>query len=326
MELLKKLTQINTPSGNEEDIRDLIKNEISQYVDEVYTDIIGNLIAHKKGAGKKLILAAHMDEIGIVITFIDDKGFLRFSNVGGLSVSELAHRKVIFKNGVVGVIGSEEEEFKKKASLSKLYIDIGAASKTEAEKRVSVGDMAAFIGGFYTDGSSVVSKALDNRAGCYVLLESAKNIGSSDNDIYFVFTVQEEVGLRGAKTAAFGIDADFALAIDVTDTGDTPSAPFMAVEMGKGAAVKVMDRSVLCHHEVREKLIEIAKKENIPYQLEIMTDGGTDAGAIHLTGNGVKTGGVSIPSRYIHSPAEMASVADINACIKLVSAYAESKL
>ncbi len=326
MELLEKLTQAWGPSGNEEEISALIQREIGPYVDEIQTDALGNLTAHKKGNGKKLLFAAHMDEIGVVVTFIEKEGFLRFSGVGGLSVRQLPGRRIRFKNGVTGVIGCEEEAFNKKPLINKLYIDIGVKTCAEAEQFVSIGDMAVFEGAFYSRDDVVISKALDNRAGCYMLIETAKRIQGTNNDVYFVFTVQEEVGLRGARPAAFGIEPDYAVAVDVTDTGDTPHAPFMDVKLGKGAAIKIMDRSVLCHHEVRSRLTALAKENNIPCQMEIMNDGGTDAGAIHVSKTGVKTGGISLPVRYIHSPAELASSSDIEACIKLLTAYAENEL
>lgn len=322
MELLKKLTQCGAPSGCEEKITEIIRKEIENYVDEVYTDALGNLIAHKKGNGRKIMLCAHCDEIGVVATFIDEKGFVRFSNIGGLDTGFLVHRRVRFENGTVGIIGCEDG-FDKDKKLSKLYIDIGAADYDAAVKRVNIGDSAVFEGGFEVCGTNVVSKALDNRAGCYIAIKAAQRI-SSDNDIYYVFTTQEEVGLRGAKTAAFGIEPEFALALDVTDTGDTPKCPEMAVKLGGGAAVKMMDRSVICDSFVRETLIRLAEENGIAYQREIMTDGGTDAGAVHLSRGGVKTGGVSVPTRYIHSPSEMASVDDINACIELVKLFCEN--
>lgn len=318
VKLLKDMTGINSVSGNETEIRNYIQSEIKEYCDEIYTDSMGNLVAHKKGAGKKLMFAAHMDEIGIIVTDIDDKGFIRFAAVGGLNTRNLVNLRVRFSDGIEGVIGAREEAFKDKPALSKLYIDIGAGSKEEAEKLVSIGDTAAFAGTFTKCGENIVSKALDNRAGCAVIMKALSKIQSSENDLYFVFTVQEEVGLRGAKTAAFAIEPDIAVAVDVTDTGDTPGAPNMAVELGKGAAVKVMDRSIMCDADVRVNMIETAKKNNIPYQLEIMTDGGTDAGAIHLTRAGVKTGGISVPTRYIHSPSEMANIKDIENCVELV--------
>lgn len=322
MDFLQKMLSVPGASGSEKEIRKLIRSEIEAYADEVYEDALGNLIAHKKGGGKKIMFAAHMDEIGIAVTYIDDNGFLRFSNVGGLYIKELPGRRVIFADGTAGVIYTEKEN--KDLKLSKMYIDIGADTKEAAEKLVSVGDTAVFEGAFHRNGDKIISKALDNRTGCYVLTETAKRV-KTDNDLYFVFTVQEEVGLRGARTAAFSVSPDVAIAVDVTDTGDTPEGDKMEVSLGKGACVKVMDRSVICDSEIRSLLIELAKNNEIPYQLEIMTDGGTDAGVIHLTKDGVKTGGISIPTRYIHTPSEMADINDINACISLAAAFAENK-
>ena len=177
------------------------------------------------------------------------------------------------------------------------------------------------MGEFVVQGEKIISKALDDRVGCYILLEALKNCEESKNDLYFVFTVQEEVGLRGAKTSAFGIMPDMAIAIDVTDTGDTPKSDVMEVKLGAGAAIKVMDSSCICSPEVRSLLLELARKNKIPCQIEVLTYGGTDAGAIHLTGAGVKTGGVSIPTRFIHSPSEMVDADDVKACIRLVEQF-----
>ena len=202
-----------------------------------------------------------------------------------------------------------------------MFIDIGATNK---DNTVMPGDMACFEQSYFENNSIVISKALDNRAGCYVLIEAIKKI-KSDNDLYFVFTSQEEVGLRGAKTAAFSIQPEYALAIDVTDTGDTPEKISIATKLGGGACIKVMDRSVLCHFEVRTLLIELAKKNKLDYQLEVMNDGGTDAGVVSLSGTGVKTGGISIPTRYIHSPSEMICKKDLDDTIKLLCAFLEYK-
>lgn len=313
-ELLRDMTQLFGPSGNEKEIREHIAKHAKEYCDEVYTDQMGNLIAHISGKGKKIMFAAHMDEIGIIVTDIDEKGFIHFDRVGGLNLRNLVNLRVRFQNGIEGVIGAREEAFKDKPSYDKLYIDIGA----NAAEYVSVGDMGVFVGGFVWQGDTIISKTLDNRAGCALLMAAMAEIKKSENDLYFVFTVQEEVGLRGAKTAAFSIEPDIAIAVDVTDTGDLPDVPKMAVTMGKGTAIKVMDRSIICDADVRAGLTKLAKQHNIPYQLEIMTDGGTDAGAIHLTRAGVKTGGISIPTRYIHSISEMASMSDIENSAKLV--------
>lgn len=320
MELLKKLTEAAAPSGREAAVREIIAEECRRMGYEVSIDALGSVTAHRKGNGAKLMLAAHMDEIGIIATYIDDNGFIRFGALGGLYKKELHKRRVVFSNGTVGVIAAEEEEFEKKPELSRLYIDIGAADKAEAQKLVNVGDTAVFEGAFNMSGDTVISKALDNRAGCYILLKAMERIQKSENDLYFVFTSQEEVGLRGAKAAAYPLMPDYAIAVDVTDTGDTPSCPLMDVSMGKGAAIKHMDHSVMCDINVINALKEAADRNGIAVQSEIMTDGGTDAGAIALTGGGVRTGGISLPVRYVHSPSEMASIRDINACIELTAA------
>jgi len=320
MELLKKLTGTFGPSGCEEQITDLIMAETKDFADEIYKDALGNLICRKKGNGKKVMMASHCDEIGIVVTFIDDKGFLRFADVGGLYLRNLLNRRVVFENGVIGTIGTEEDNQDRK--MAKMFIDIGAKNKEEAEKMVSVGDMAVFMGEMICQNGKIVSKALDNRAGCYCLIEAMKKV-KSENDLYFVFTTQEEVGLRGARTAAFKIEPEYALSVDVTDVGDTPKCPKMAVSLGDGAAIKVMDYSVITSPQVREKLVEVAENRGIKYQREIMMEGGTDAGVIHFTKGGVKTGGISIPTRYIHSPSEMIDEKDLTACIDLLVGFAE---
>lgn len=321
MELLKKLSLFYAPSGREKGLTDFIKSEVKAFADEVYTDNLGNLIAHKKGGGKKIMFAAHADEIGIVVTFIDDNGYLRFSDVGGLYTKYLSGKRVVFANGTEGVIFTEPKNDKNK--LLNMYIDIGAKTKEEAEKSVNVGDMAVFCGGFTEQNGVIIAKALDNRAGCYALIEALKKVNSK-NDLYFVFTTQEEVGLRGARTAAYAIEPEIAIAVDVTDTGDTPKSENVAMKLGEGAAIKVMDYSVICDSEVKNSLISLAETKKIKYQLEVMTEGGTDAGVIHFARGGVKTGGISIPTRYIHSPSEMIEKSDLEAVIELVTAFAEN--
>lgn len=320
MELLKKLTEADAPSGREDAVRKIIINECIRMGYEVSTDALGNVTAHKAGNGAKLMLAAHMDEIGVIATYIDEKGFIRFGALGGLYKKELHKRRVRFSNGTVGVIAAEEEEFEKKPELSRMYIDIGAVDRDDALKRVKIGDTAVFEGSFSVSGDTVISKALDNRAGCYILLKAMEHIEKSKNDLYFVFTSQEEVGLRGAKAATYPVMPDYAIAIDVTDTGDTPSCPLMDVRMGDGAAIKHMDHSVMCDINVINALSNVAEEKGIKVQSEIMADGGTDAGAIALTGSGVRAGGISLPVRYIHSPSEMASLKDIESCINLAAA------
>lgn len=318
-DLLKKLLETFGPSGNEETIREVIREEVKDYVDEIKVDALGNLIAIKKGKGKKIMVASHMDEIGIMVSSIDENGFLRFTNIGGVSPFTSLYQRVFFANGTLGVVGMEKLDEMKDLTLSKMFIDIGANSKEEAMKKINIGDVACFYTPFVQNDDYIMSKALDDRIGCYVSIEALKALKDCPNEVYFVFTVQEEVGLRGAKTAAYGIDPDMGIALDVTGTGDTPKCRTMEVKMGKGAAIKVKDNSVLAHPQVKNLMIETAKENNIAYQLEILEFGGTDSGAIHLTRSGVPSGVISLPCRYVHSPSEMVSVKDVEGAVELLT-------
>lgn len=319
-DLIKKLTAAFGVSGNEEEIREVIKSEISGHVDEISFDALGNMIAVKRGKGKKVMVAAHMDEIGIMATHIDEKGFIRFSNLGWVYQYYALGQRVRFKNGTIGSIFYEEKlDDMKNLKLSRMYMDIGAKSRAEAEKKVKIGDTACFVGETVKEGGMLISKALDNRAGCAVAIKAIQNIPETENEIYFVFTVQEELGLRGARTAAFGVQPDMAIALDVTSTGDTPESEVMEVKCGAGPAIKIMDRSIVCHPEVKRLLEDSAKYLGIPYQYEILQQGGTDVGAIHISAGGVPSGAISIPCRYIHSPVEMADINDMENCVKLLA-------
>lgn len=324
-DILKKVTQAFGVSGNEEEIREMIFDEIKKYVDEIRTDAMGNLIAVKKGKRKKIMFAAHMDEIGVIATFIDDNGFIRFSNIGGVSPFTSLGQRVKFKNGTIGSVNAEEKlEDYKGLKLGKMYIDIGCGSREEAEKLVRIGDTANFIGDFCLQGGMAISKAMDNRSGCAVLLELAKTLPKTDNEVYFVFTTQEEVGLRGAKTAAFGIMPDCAIAIDVTLTGDTPECNKREVRLSGGPAVKIKDNAYIAHPAIRRELEDLARANGIPYTLELLDRGGSDPGAIQLTGSGVPCGGISIPCRNVHSPAEMVNIEDLNNCVRLAAVFVKN--
>ncbi|WP_129722796.1 M42 family metallopeptidase [Xylanivirga thermophila] len=326
-ELLKKLVTTYGPSGNEDKIRTVIADEIRDYVDKITVDVMGNLIAHKKGNGPRIMLAAHMDQIGLMVTYIDENGFLRFSSVGGVSVVNTIHSKVIFKNGLVGVVSYENEISDiKKVNLNKMYIDIGASNREEAESMVAIGDMAVYYTPFAEAGNNFTCGAMDNRSGCAVLIETIKHLKNCANDAYFVFTVQEEVGLRGARTSAFAIEPDIAIAVDVTGTGDTPKSMPMAVKLGSGPAIKVKDGSVIVHPKVKTLMVDTAKGMNMPYQMEILEYGGTDSGAISLSREGVPSGVLSIPCRYVHSASEMVSKSDMENGIKLLTAILEKQI
>lgn len=327
-DLIKRLTETFGPAGSEGPIRELIRKEVEPYVDEIKVDALGNLICLKKGTGggKKVILDAHMDEIGVIVTHIDENGFLRFSNIGGVSPVVALGQRVYFENGTFGVIGSEKLDDIKDLKLDKLFIDIGATSLEEAAKKVKVGDMAAFYQPAIDLGNRMVAKAMDDRIGCAVVIEALKRLKQTQHDIYAVFAAQEEVGLRGARVAAYGIDPDVGIAFDVTRTGDTPKAHTMEVSLGKGAAIKVKDMSLICHPGLRNYLVKLAEDNDIPYQMEVLERGGTDSGAIQLTRAGVPAGVISIPSRYVHSPSEMVDLGDVEACVKLCVAACESPL
>lgn len=333
MELIRLIETLNSahgPSGDEGDVRAVIETLAKPYADEVSTDTLGNLIVRKKGNGPKVFFAAHMDSIGFIVTHIEEKGFLRVGRLGGISPKEAVYTPVRFKNGVRGVLIPEEKADFGKLKLDECFIDIGARSEEEARKLVRVGDTAVYdTAVFANEGSGqVFSPYLDNRISCAVLLSSLERLPRDcPNDLYFAFTVQEEVGLRGARTAAFGVDPDYGIAVDVTDVDDTPgSEKSGTTQLGRGAAVKVMDSSVICHPVVVAKLEDLAQARNIPVQRDILRGGGTDAGAIHTTRMGVRTGGISVPCRYIHTPNEAANLADAQACADLVLAFAQAEL
>ena len=326
-ELIQTLSSAHGPSGDEADIRNILSELASPMADEVAWDTMGNLIVHRKGPGAKVMLAAHMDSIGFIVTHIEKEGFLRMGKLGGISPKEAVYTPIRFKNGVRGVVVPEEKADFGKLKLDECYIDIGARDEEQAKKLVQVGDTAVYDSPCFLQDSRVISPYLDNRISCAVLLAVLERIQTSANDLYFVFTSQEEVGLRGAKTAAWAVDPDWAIAVDVTDVDDTPGSERSGtVQLGQGAAVKVMDSSIICHPEVVAKLEGLAQVQGISVQRDIMRGGGTDAGAIHTTRLGVKTGGISVPCRYIHTPVEMADLGDAEACIKLVEAFAQTAL
>ncbi|NLY30503.1 MAG: M42 family metallopeptidase [Firmicutes bacterium] len=324
-EMIKHLAELYGPAGREEKVAAYIQGVMKPLVDEVYTDTMGSVVAVKRGSadGKKIMLAAHMDEIGVMITDIDENGFLRFSNIGGLSPFTLIGQRAEFADGTIGVFGFEKLDDIKDLKLNKMYIDIGAGSREEAMAKVNIGDSAVIHRECIIQGQRLIGKAMDDRIGCAVLIETARRLENSPHEIYFVFTTQEEVGLRGARTAAYSVDPDYGIAVDVTTTGDTPEAHRMAVSLGKGAAVKVKDSSVISHPVVKDLLVNTAKTKGIAYQMEVLERGGTDAGSIHLTRSGVPTGAVSIPCRYVHTPGEMVDLGDVEACVDLLVAVLE---
>lgn len=325
-QLLKKLIKVQGVSGHEGAVSQTISELIRPYVDEISTDALGNLIAYKKGSGKdrkKHMLCAHMDEIGFIVTYIEDNGFLRVSNIGGIRFIPSAYLPVVFENGIHGVIAPDEGlEKMEDYRAGNFYIDIGAKDKKDAEKRVKIGDCAVIEPALHRlAGARVAARPVDDRLGCAILIDIARSLGDSADDVYFVFSVQEEVGCRGAKTAAYAIAPDDALVFDVTGTGDQPGAKPMAIRLGGGAAIKIKDSSVICDAEMVAGLTALAKEKGISYQHEILTYGGTDTSSIQMTGLGVRAGALSIPTRNIHTAAEIVDMHDAEACRDLALAY-----
>jgi putative aminopeptidase FrvX len=278
------------------------------------------ILRFKRGSGDglKVMLAAHMDEIGIIVTHVDEKGFLRFAPVGGVRPLALLGGRVVFADGTVGTFGLEKLEppaSDKMPGLDKLYLDVGATDKESAP--VGVGDIACFQRPFAAQGDRLIAKGFDDRIGCAVLIQAMRDLEASPHDVYFVFSVQEELGLRGAITSAYSIQPDLGISVDVTRTGDTPEAYTMAVSLGEGPAVKIKDGGMLAHPAVKNLLIETAEEFGIPYQLEVLTGGTTDARAIQVSRDGVPAGCLSIPCRYVHTPSEMVDLNDVLNAVKL---------
>jgi tetrahedral aminopeptidase len=320
--LIQKLVETTSPSGYENQIRQVIRAEIEQYVDQVRVDALGNLIAEIGSQdGKKIMLSAHMDEIGLMVTHVDNNGFIRFIPIGGVRSINCIGGRVRFMNGQAGVIYMEKTDDPNRVpSFDQLYIDVGANSKEEVKLRV--GDAGAFERPFLDLGDRLVSKAMDDRISVAVLIETLRRIHTDNiflpHHLFFVFSVQEEVGVRGAQTAAYGLDPDFGLAVDVTMVGDTPKGVKMEVGLGKGPAIKVRDGGMLSDPRVVDWMVRTAENTGLPYQLEVLEGGSTDARAMQLARSGIPVGCLSIPCRYVHSPSEMVDYNDVQNAVSLM--------
>lgn len=330
MDLIKTLSRLVSafgPSGAEGEVSQVIEELARPYVDEIARDTMGNLICRKKGSGPRIMFSAHMDSIGLVATHINEKGFVHVGALGGVSAKEVVYTPVRFQNGTCGLICAKEGADIDKLKVSDLLIDIGAADGEAAKKLIQVGDAAVYDTPVRTAGDRVIAPYLDNRVSCLVLLMAMEQLAGADNDLYFVFSVQEEVGTRGAKTAAWTIDPEYGIAVDVTGVDDEPGSKHQASALcGKGAAVKIMDRSIICTPALVEKLLALAEEKDICAQRDVLQMGGTDAGPIQVTRAGVYAGGISIPCRYTHTPTEMVDLRDVRACVELVAAFAHSEL
>lgn len=335
VDTLEKLSNACGVAGREEEVRSLMKNFLKPHVDEVKEDRLGNIIGLKKGKKNApiVMLAAHMDEIGLLVKTIVKEGFLQFMKIGGIDDRILLAQKVMIhteKGSLHGIIGSKpphiqkEEERKKVPTFDELFIDVGAKDQEEVRKMgAKIGDSVCFDIKFAKVRKDVViGKAFDDRVGCAVMIEAMKRLEKAECTVYAVGTVQEEVGLRGAATSAFGIYPDVGIALDVTVAGDVPGVREVEAptKLRKGPSIEIADSGLITPPKVLRLLVDSAEEKKIPYQLETGLPGQTDAARISLTKEGVPSGAVSIPTRYIHSPSSLLSLQDAENTVKLVVA------
>lgn len=336
--LLKEICELPGAPGFEKKIRDFILDKAKSLVDEIAVDNLGNVIAIKKGQrnpeGKKVMVAAHMDEIGFIVTHIDDNGFLRFHTLGGFDPKTLTAQRVIIhgkEKDIMGVMGTKPihvmtpEEKNKLPKISDYFIDLGM-DKEEVEKWVEVGNPITRERELVEMGNCVNCKSIDNRIAVFILLEALRTLESPAYDVYATFTVQEEVGIRGAQVSAHHIDPDFGIALDTTIAFDLPGAAAheKITELGKGTAIKIMDASAICDYRMVSFLKKTATKNNIPFQTEILTAGGTDTAGVQRMGRkGAIAGAISIPTRHLHQVIEMANKEDVESSIQLLKTSLE---
>ena len=334
-DLLKRLCETPAVSGREDALRDVVKDTLGPLVDEMTVDAMGNVIGLKCGKGeRKLMIAAHMDEIGFIVKFVDDQGFLRIQPLGGFDPRQLFAQRVVVHtrsgDALRGVLSyttkpihlCTPEEMKEQPKVEKFFVDIGLPVEAVKDK-VAIGDMVTMDRTLETCGEGYISKALDDRVGVFVMLEALKAVDSHEVDVYAVATVQEEVGLRGATTAAYGVDPDIGVALDVTLANDFPGQQDSdaITRLGEGVAIKIMDSSLICHPKLVEHMRVIAEREDIPHQMEVLPRGGTDGGALQRARAGSVSMTLSIPTRYIHTVNEMARTSDIQAAADLLAKY-----
>lgn len=323
-DLLKKLTSITSPPGRECALAEYIQSELVKYNVPYSKDTLGNIIAHKKGNGKKIMFAAHMDQIGMMVTKITEDGFIKFFNLGGLIPPTLISQRVVTQSGIEGVINTSKLNLES-LSIEDLYIDIGSTNKEMVEKHIKIGDVFGFKNDYYEYENTIISSSIDDRIGCYILMELMKLNIESDYDIYYTFTVQEEVGTRGALTSGYAINPDIAISVDITPAGDSPAIKFSNTAIGKGVTIKVMDPTLIVPANLVDTLIKAAEDAEIKYQLEIMERGGTDSGTIHTLNGGVLSGVLSIPTRNQHTASELISKYDVIETIKLIKYMLENQ-
>jgi putative aminopeptidase FrvX len=336
LDLLKRLSEAPGIAGREDQVREIVIGELRSLVDELRVDVMGNVIGVRRGnGGPRVMVAAHMDEIGFFVKYIDDKGFLRLQPVGGFDARVLVAQRVVVHGfageplrGVVQPAAKpihilDPSEIKP-AKIEELFVDLGLAADA-VRARVEVGDMVTLDRTLETVGDCVIGKALDDRAGVYVMIEALRAAARGTAEIVVVATCQEEVGLRGAQTAAFDIEPTISVALDLTLAGDFPGGPpdQSVTELGRGVAIKVMDSSMISDPRVLRHVRDLADANGIPYQLEILPRGGTDAGAMQRSRGGSPAITFSIPARYVHTVNEMVNSGDLGHCVALLARYLE---
>ena len=328
--LFEDLTQLYGPSGYETPVREFIKNYIGGAADQITTDALGNLIVFREGIGehkKRVMSCAHMDEIGLQVTKINDDGTISIKSLGYPFFYTTYQRRVLFKNGTVGIIECKTNMSEVNKDFTKFYVDLGVTTKEEAEKYVEVGDTAVYIGEYQQLGKPyVTAKAIDDRVGCYIQLKAMELAGRHPyNDMYYVFTVQEELGTRGSQVTATRIKPDMGIAVDVTPSHDRPADMQGSNTPGKGTAIKVSDTSVICDEYLVEKQVELCKANGIPYQKDVIYVGGTDASSINLANEGARACAISVVTRYTHGPNCIVNMDDVEASRKLLAAMANAE-
>ncbi len=328
-DLLRSLVEAYGPSGFEDAVRDLIRPLVEPHAGNISVDAMGNLLVHTgtdADGALKVMIAAHMDEIGIMVTHITAQGFLRFTNIGGVMAHTLLGNRVRFADGTIGVIGVDHSDDRSAIQpLNKHFIDVGATSREDCPVRV--GDAANFDRAFVALGRRLTAKSMDDRIGCYVAIEALRRLPADlPHNVTFVFSVQEEVGTRGAEAAANRLLPDVGIALDVTRTGDVPEAKTMSVSLGDGPAIKVRDSGMISHAGLVRLMRRRAEEAGIAYQMEVLDGGSTDARSMQIAGPGCAAGCISIPCRYVHSPSETVDSDDVEGCIQLLVALLSGEI
>ncbi len=324
-ELIQQMTNVYGAAGRETAVADLIESLLKDKVDSIQRDAMGNLICEKKGTdpnGKRIMLAAHMDHIGFIVAAVEKEGYLRVAPVGGINLAVSRTRHVYFANGVQGVIVQQPTKEGETAVMKHMFIDIGAADEAEALSMIQLGDIAVYAPDCFRLGQHrVAAPAMDDRVACALQVAVMQELGETKDTVIAVFSTQEEVGCRGAKTAAYSVEPDIGIALDVTGHGDTPETKLPAIKLGEGAAVKIMDRGSISNPQLVKDLLAAGERAGVKTQREVLPYGGTDASAMQLSRGGVIAGTISIPCRYVHSACEVIDLRDVEAAKALLLEY-----